>query len=335
VKLEALLDRARRRTENAGPLAVDPALDAAAAASAAYLASDAARRDLARDPYWPKWTSPWWHLVLLHELGLAGRIPAAAAGQMAEALDRHFLHSFPFRLEDVPAGVDPYRHIVCHCALGTMFRLLCDCGIDVDARVPWAREWFLRYQLPDGGLNCDEGAYVRETPRSSFVSTLPPAEALLFATPRPFDARERAFLAGVAEYLSKRALVRSLSRGRVIDASWLVPAFPRFYFYDALRGLRFLAHYAHRTGSALRADAIAEPVEALARWFEGSEAPRQPHLAPGTLAPDESGGWKSAQSCERFALLDRVGPAGAGRRRLDEEWCEVLELLAAPGAVAR
>ena len=306
MKLEVFLERARERADAAPPLAPNPALDAALAASVAYLDSDAAARDVARDPYWPKWTSPWWHLLLLHELGLAAKIPARAVERVAEALDRHFLHEFPLRLEEIPTGADPYRHIVCHCALGCMFRLLHDRGIDVDARVPWAREWFLRYQLADGGLNCDEAAYTRATPRSSFTSTLPPAEALLFATPRPFDARERAFLAGAADYLVRRGLVRSLSRARIVDARWLVPGFPRFYQYDALRGLSFLAHFAARTGSALPADALAEPVVTLAAWFERRDPPGDAHLAMGTYGPDGSGGWKSFPAAERFPLLDRV-----------------------------
>ena len=44
-----------------------------------YLASAAALASLARDPYWPKWDSPWWHMALLHELGLSPMIPAAMA----------------------------------------------------------------------------------------------------------------------------------------------------------------------------------------------------------------------------------------------------------------
>ncbi len=329
MKLEGLLERARQRARASPPHTPDPALESALAASVAYLASDEALRDIARDPYWPKWTSPWWHMLLLHELGLAARIPARAAERMAEGLDAHFLHEFPFRIEDVPPGKDPYRHIVCHCALGSMLRVLHDCGLDMDARVPWAREWFLRYQLPDGGLNCDEAAYLRPTPRSSFTSTLPPAEALLFATPRPFDARERALLSGVAAYLWKRGLVRSLSRARVVDPRWLAPGFPRFYQYDALRGLRFLAHFAHRTGAELPGDSLAEAVEALAAWFERDD-PARDTLSMGTYAPDAGGGWTSLPAAERFPLLERVVGSALARQRLEAEWSSVLELLIAP-----
>lgn len=46
--------------------------------SLAYLASDAALESLARDGYWPKWDSPWWHMLLLHERGQSHLIPRPA-----------------------------------------------------------------------------------------------------------------------------------------------------------------------------------------------------------------------------------------------------------------
>src|SRR5262249_47237149 len=57
-------------------------LEAEIADSVAYLASDAALRSVAAHPYWPKWSSPWWHMLLLHELGEARRIPARTVDAM-------------------------------------------------------------------------------------------------------------------------------------------------------------------------------------------------------------------------------------------------------------
>ena len=39
--------------------------------SIAYLASPDALASLEADTYWPKWDSPWWHMVLLRERGQA------------------------------------------------------------------------------------------------------------------------------------------------------------------------------------------------------------------------------------------------------------------------
>ena len=236
-------------------------------------------------------------------------------------------------MQDVPDGVDPYRNIICHCALGTMIQVLEGCGHDVDQELPWAREWILRYQLPDGGLNCDEEAYVRPTPRSSMVSTLPPAEALLLRGDRRLNAAERRFLSGVASYLCERRLLRSLSRaGAIIDSEWLTPCFPRFYFYDVLRGLRFLAGWAGRCQEKIAWAAVSEVVTALDAWFESSDelAARRTHLDRGTLAQDASGGWQRADATSTFPLLEAT-QAGAASQLLRQEWLDVLEQLGAPG----
>lgn len=34
--------------------------------SVTYLSSDLALKTLDADAYWPKWNSPWWHMLLLH-----------------------------------------------------------------------------------------------------------------------------------------------------------------------------------------------------------------------------------------------------------------------------
>ena len=55
----------------------------------------------------------------------------------------------------VPGGADPHRDVSCHCALGSIHQVLAACGVDVDRALPWIRPWFVRYQMADGGLNCD------------------------------------------------------------------------------------------------------------------------------------------------------------------------------------
>src|SRR5688500_3902284 len=138
------------------PDAVVPAQLAGVDASVVCLASDLALASLAEDSYWPKWDSPWWHMVLLFELGEARRIPTQAVRAMVAALDALPLHTFPLRPEDWPPGLHPSRHSSCHCALGCIDQVLGACGVDVDAELPWIRPWFPRYQMRDGGLNCDE-----------------------------------------------------------------------------------------------------------------------------------------------------------------------------------
>lgn len=268
---------------------------------------------IARDPYWPKWDGPWWRMVLLWEMGLAPRLPKACVDALTRAIDSHCLHHFPIRADEVPPGVDPVRQVPCHCQIGTVYQVLAAAGADVDAALPWIRPWFLKYQLPDGGLNCDEAAYTRPVPRSSFLSTLPPLEAVLFCTPREFTPQERAFVDRGAHYLIRRRLCRSLSKGGVIDESWLKPCFPRFYFYDVLRGLRFLARWSVRFGQALPGGLtdLVRNADLGRRDFAGT-------LTRKLIA----GAWERGPA-STFALLDGVD----GAAYLERERGEILALI--------
>src|SRR5436309_1121126 len=85
------------------------AIEHAIEATARYLASDAALASIAADTYWPKWDSPWWHMVMLHELGEAHRIPRRVATAMADGLNALAIRIFPIDPQDVPSGRDPHR----------------------------------------------------------------------------------------------------------------------------------------------------------------------------------------------------------------------------------
>lgn len=305
-------------------------LDALVADTTAHLAEPATLTALDRDAYWPKWDGPWWQMLLLWELGRADAIPRAAAERHAAALDRNCLHLFPLREDELPSGCDPYRGVPCHCQLGCVYQVLAAAGLDVDARLPWLRPWFLRYQLPDGGLNCDEAAYLRPRPCSSFLSTLPPLEAVLRCTPRPFTPEEERFLDRGAEYLVARRLWRSLSKDRVIDASWGQLTFPRYYFYDLLRGLSFLAEWADVRGRRLPRAALDEALGQL----EDATLPTG-ELAPGraaiegtrTLRRDAAGAWERGQPAGSFPLLEAVSAPGVASPWLTRQWAETRARL--------
>lgn len=302
---------------------MDSCLDEALEASVRALAAPEAA--LSRDPYWPKWDSPWWHMTLLWELGEARRIPPLAARAMAEAMDRHYLKTFPFRPGELPPGKDISLDVGCHCALGTMYQVLGACGIDVDGRLPWIRTWFTRYRLPDGGLNCDETVYARPVPRSSVVSTVPVLEAVLGMACR--TPEEEAMLDAGAEYLLKRRLFRSLSKGgTVMDEAWLKLTFPRFYHYDVLRGLSFLAGWAKSRGARLPGRAVAEAVAAV-RVHEkaGSLAVGlRAWETDGTLVPDGRGGSLKEARAASFALLEAVSRVGEANPWLTRRWTDFV-----------
>ena len=197
------------------PAAVARAIDA----EVAYLASDEALASLARDTYWPKWRSPWWSMVLLDELGHAARIPARAAAAMVAGLDALRLHTFPIRADEWPAGADKARDASCHCAVGSIDRVLTRCAIDVPAALPWIAAWYPRYQLADGGYNCDEAAYlVTDECPSSMVGTVAPLEAMTARAASAVADRAAAMVLGRA--LVRGSATRHNAEERVAAASW-------------------------------------------------------------------------------------------------------------------
>lgn len=286
-----------------------------------YLSSPRAMARIRADPYWPKWDSPWWRMTLLWEMGLASEIPETAVKAMAGALKSAYLDFFPIRESELPPNTDPYREIACHCALGTMFQVLTACGIDVDEELPHWRRWFLKYQLPDGGLNCDESAYAKPAPKSSMISTLPPMEAVLLCTSRPFTPEEETFLDRGARYLIEHKLLRSTS-GQVIDEEWLKPCVPLFYEYDVLRGVSFLLRWAKTRKKSLPPDAIQESMDHLRKTFSAGVKPlRTAHgTEPKTIAQDDSGAWVKGRPAELFPLLEEVSKVGAPSAYLERRW---------------
>lgn len=219
--------------------------------SVTYLSSPQAVEAIRQDPYWPKWDGPWWHMLTLFEMGLAHRIPKESVVALIRSIEERYPKFFPFKESDLPPGSNPYRDSPCHCQLGCVYQVLHACGVNVDAELPWIRGWFLKSQLPDGGLNCDNDAYLKSVPKSSITSSLPPLEAILFCTARVFTEKEEHFLNSGAEYLLSHQLCRRRTTGEIIETSWLLPCFPHFYEYSVLRGIRFLKAWGERFGKVL------------------------------------------------------------------------------------
>ena len=87
---------------------------------------------------------------------------------------------------------------------------------------------------------------------------MPPREAILFFTSRPFTDAEGSFLDDGARYLIEHRLVCSQRTGEVINEDWPKPLFPRFFEYDILRGLAYLVEWSKRRNKPLPRAVIAE-----------------------------------------------------------------------------
>lgn len=291
-----------------------------------YLRSDEAEKSLRRDPYWPKWHSPWWHMLLLHELGLTEKIPLKAVQTLTEVLKTHYLPVFPIKAEEIPAGIDPYRQVACFCAIGNMYQVLFHCGVDVDYELPWMRRWFLQYQLPDGGLNCDERVYTKEVPKSSIMSTLPCLEAVL-CKKAELNKEEVRFLNKGAEYLVKQKLFRRVSTGEIINSDWTEIRFPRFYDYDFLRGYTFLAKWSRKSGFRIP-DELTDEVESMVNQQfseQGLKLKRYNIVDKRSYNPNDHGKWTMGEISE-IPLMKAVSFDGALNEALTKQWNEVKPL---------
>lgn len=292
------------------------------AESAAYLDSNAALDSLAIDPYWPKWDTPWWHMLLLHELGETQRIPARTAAAVAAGLDR-LLHVFPIHPGDAPDGYDPQRDVACHCALGSMVPILAARGVDVDRALPWVVPWFVRYQMSDGGFNCDERAYsIADECPSSMVATISPFEAMLGRA----GPEAEAFVDRAARFLIERALERGSptvfnAEEREAAPAWRQLCFPRFYFYDVLRGLAALVRWAEATGESLPRSAVAGVVDHLVTRFPDGvvQVERRALAGRQTIVIGQRGRREPATT---FALLDAASAPGQPSAALTRQWSE-------------
>lgn len=295
-----------------------------------YLSSQDALDSINVDAYWPKWDGPWWQMVLLYEMGATELIPSVLIERIVQALNQDYLQFFPFTEDEVPPDRDPILHVACHCQLGTIYQLLSACGVDVDSVLPWIRPWFLRYQLPDGGLNCDEAAYTRAVPKSSVVSSLPPLESILLCTAgRSFTVQEENFLDRGAKYLLDRRLFRSQSSGSVIDESWLKLCFPRFYYYDVLRGLSFILRWSLRLKRKLPANSIVEALKSIEDACPNGivRTQRLSWAAHTTRFFDQSASAWGRRPAESFELLDEVGALNKDSYYLTNIWNDCKQML--------
>ncbi|WP_148929794.1 hypothetical protein [Paenibacillus methanolicus] len=278
----------------------NPRIHVAMEQSIRYLASaspwEAARAEDSRR----KWDGAWWHMAALYEMGEARRIPASAIAKAAQLLDTQVWQTFVITEDDQPTSeADKRKMDCCHCELAVYYMILAASGCDVDHELPWIRQWLLTHRLPDGGLNCDPKAYTGSR-KSSIISTLPPLEAILRHTDRAFTEREANFLDEGARYLIEHRLLCAKQDGSVIDPEWLKPCFPRFFEYDILRGMSFLAEWSRRRNQELPAGVLAEGLERLNAYVDADG------VRIGRQVFDPRGPWGG----HVFPLLEAVSGIG-------------------------
>lgn len=302
-------------------------VEAVIESSKRYLVSDSALKSIEIDPYWPKWNSPLWHMLVLWEIGQASQIPRSTVEALVDKINQHNLRFFPAKGEDVPFGTDPYRQIPCHCQLGNIYQLLSACQIDVDDKMSWLRPWFLKYQLSDGGLNCDETHYARENGKSSIVSTLPCLEAMLRSA-QSHTQDELEFLDRGADYLIKHRLIKRTNSEELMHPRFAEFIFPRFYEYDVLRGLSFLTDWAVFRKKALPPEVVADAFQFIENRIvnDGITATRSFGVKDKSYNDSEKSKW-SWQSASTFPLLEELKDSKFSSKILMDEFLRVKDVL--------
>jgi hypothetical protein len=183
-----------------------------------------------RHPY-AKWDGAHWVLSALAELGYPpgddGLIP------MREQVLGWLLSPGLMSKSRLVAG----RARLCASQEGNAIYSLLTLGI-ADERVDLLVDRLLKTQWPDGGWNCDRKP---EAHVSSFHETWLPLRALaLYArSTRNRTAREAADRA--AEVFLSRSLFKRRSDGTVMNPKFLQLAYPPYWRYDLLAGLKVMA----------------------------------------------------------------------------------------------
>jgi hypothetical protein len=287
--------------------------------------------------YWPKWDGPWWKIRLLSEMGLTFEIPGRALDALVQSLDRMPFKIFPITPEEVEGIVNPFNDTCCHCQLGTMYSVLSEAKRDVSAELPWMRRWLSSYQMPDGGYNCDESAYLVEGEcPSSMVATIAIFEALLAIGPEQWVEAERTAAERAAKFLVSRRLTlgsqtQHNSSEQAESKAWSQLCFPRFYHYDILRGLSALTRYSSLTGFAIPEDLLLS----IAAQMEVKKDPKTGMLLNerpcffdhGTIRKSPDGTWSNLVPASEFTLLQAVSKVGDPSPFLTKEWNDLNEKI--------
>jgi hypothetical protein len=181
--------------------------------------------------YTPKWTSTFYTMQLLWNLGMEPADEAARRGA-AILLDRGQAKDGGLR----------YARDNRQLRLGEV----CESGMGLAAlawflpdepRLPALRDNLLAEQFADGGWNCQRAAT-----HSSFNTTILVLEGLLeWERRHPPDPEVTAARLRGHEFLLTHRMFRSHTTGEVVRKQYTMLSFPGRWHYDVLRGLDYLA----------------------------------------------------------------------------------------------
>ena len=176
--------------------------------------------------YSPKWTSTFYTLRLLTQLGIP------PTNREARASTRLLLEQGVSESGGVSLWSGEWTDT---CVTGMLLRMACYFGFNNEEHTRRMTTWLLGEQMSDGGWNC--GWNRGGATHASFHTTISTLEGFASFASTRLDARiERAMVAGRSFFL-KHQLYRSCRTGKIVRSSFAKLSFPPRWYFDVLRGL--------------------------------------------------------------------------------------------------
>ncbi len=177
-----------------------------------------------------KWRGAFWTLLQLEDLGYPPEDHSLMP--LLEQVYDWLLDEA--RLKKIPLIDGRYRR----CALQEASAVFCAIRFGlVDERVERLVHYLLKWQWPDGGWNCDKKP---QASHSSFYETWLPLRAMYAYAELSGDRQARAAAERAAEVFLSHRLYKRHSDGATMIAKFEELAYPPYWHYDILVGLRLM-----------------------------------------------------------------------------------------------
>jgi len=178
-----------------------------------------------------KWRGAFWTLLQLVDLGY----PPGDKSLLPLMEQNYAWLLDPDRLKKIPEINGKYRR----CALqeASVVLIAIKLGL-MDDRVHQLFDLLLKWQWPDGGWNCDKN---QTASHSSFYESWIPLRTMHVYAQQFDDERARQAAARAAEIFLSRNLYKRKEDGTVMQKGFTQLAFPPYWHYDILAGLRVMS----------------------------------------------------------------------------------------------
>jgi hypothetical protein len=178
-----------------------------------------------------KWNGSFWTLLVLADMGYPTGDETLLP--LKEQIYEWILSSK--HIKSIPLIDDRWRR--CCCQEGGVVFAMLKLGL-ADTGVDQLVESLLKWQWPDGGWNCDKHP---EASHSSFHESFIPLRALNAYWQASGDERVKVARDRAIERFLSRSLYKNPATGKPIKPVFVKPAYPAYWHYDFLYGLRAMA----------------------------------------------------------------------------------------------